>query len=46
MNREKIFQTSYRAHKMQLQCTTLLAFKYAENLACISLNDVSRILEA
>ena len=31
-DREKILQTSNRAHKMQLHCTTLLAFKYAENL--------------
>ena len=32
-DREKILQTSNRAHKMQLQCITLLVFKYAENLA-------------
>ena len=31
-DREKIKQTFSRT---QLHCTTLLAFKYAENLACI-----------
>ena len=39
-DREKILQTPNRTHKMQLHCTTLLAFKYAENLAWISLNDL------
>ena len=39
-DREKILQTSNRVHKMQLHCTTLLAFKYGENLACISSNDL------